>query len=473
MQKLKEILTRKPSLIHEKDNRGHTVLHAASQWAPGLRLLFDYGAKSMINAVDMAGFIPLIYAVELGSFESVELLLKNGSRLSSPGWPTTKFRANNCMPMLNRLAGEESVILAHEVVLDPVLDALIKRSRALGELAKKYLSSELQQKLVPTVGLLDSNAFIVQQALLQAGVEIPDELMVAPPNATIYHSDQIYLELAHKAFGNGFREIDSTDDNGVTPLMRHILLSHGSMVDWLLSKGAELEKPCPKSGCQKTATAMHYFANAIFMQVLNEKYGAFFTPFCTESWEPFPVLSKMAQRVLLNKSLDGCRCLCSDNGCLPRTILFKGYANENIDGHKFGRPDILRRGVEWVEIVLLDAQEQRNAVAEDLLRVLTFEKLDMKHTCCYSIFRPLPNEPIAPPIDLENEEIDEIQDEEYLLAEQLELIVNHCSAALDCFEGSIFEFLNQYWEPMVEKSLEELANSHDPDAVTKAGVVLK
>ncbi|KAL9062250.1 MAG: hypothetical protein Q9157_009091 [Trypethelium eluteriae] len=89
MQTLKQLLIRRPSIIHEKDNKGHTAIHASLNWTYEMMVLFEHGGRSLVNEPDMHGLIPLSYAIQMRLVEAAQLLLDNGSSLSSPGFANT------------------------------------------------------------------------------------------------------------------------------------------------------------------------------------------------------------------------------------------------------------------------------------------------------------------------------------------------------------------------------------------------
>ncbi|KAL9062249.1 MAG: hypothetical protein Q9157_009090 [Trypethelium eluteriae] len=325
---------------------------------------------------------------------------------------------------------------------------------------------ELHGKLVPLNGLPDRTAHAVQDALLMEGVELPQELIVMSFDTSIYDFWKLSSENAFKAFEAGFRDVDSAPEDGLSPLMYQCFYENDLMADWLLSKGADLERRVSQFRGMKSPTAMHLFARLVSGTPSRKFHKGIWLPVFQGDCEDVPSFPNAARRALLSGACDGCQCACSANGCLPRTNIFNTIAADNrvLEGPHLR---ILR---EWMAITLDAADELRTEVVEDLIRALTFDKLRMRHTCCHPFFYPsVNNDPFA----LSSEEVEEIQDEEWALVQELEAVVCGVSAAYTDFKGSILEFVEQYWELRMAQSLENLKNDDDVDATARAGVVLK
>ncbi|KAI9678988.1 MAG: hypothetical protein M1822_007414 [Bathelium mastoideum] len=462
---LEQLLIRKPSIIHEKDNKGHTAIHASVNWVHGMIVLFEHGGKSLINEPDMYDFIPLSYAIHMRSVEVARLLMDNGSSLSSPAWV-------NEGPFWCLHHVDEAIFHADESLLDSVLDALILRRHGLAELAKRFIPViDLHENLVPLNGLPDRTAHAIQDILLKDGVELHKGFVVASFDTSIYDFEYLLPRDAHKAFEAGFRDIDSARNDGMSSFMCQCLFRNHLMVDWLLSKGANLERRVPDYGCMKSLTAMHLFARLITEASPEDILEQSWLPVLRDEWEGVPTFLDGARRALLSQSCDGCRCACSANGCLPRTNIFNNIASDNrrLEGSEGPRLQVLG---EWIENTLDATEGLRTEVIEDLVRALTFDKLGMRHTCCHPAFHPYLWQ-VKYRNPLSDGEIEEIQDEEWALVKELESVVRDTSTTYSGFRAPIFEFLEQYWKQRMVQSLEKLKHDDDVDACARVGVVLE
>ncbi|KAI9667876.1 MAG: hypothetical protein M1821_000695 [Bathelium mastoideum] len=462
---LEQLLIRKPSIIHEKDNKGHTAIHASVNWVHGMIVLFEHGGKSLINEPDMYDFIPLSYAIHMRSVEVARLLMDNGSSLSSPAW--VNEGPFWCLPHV-----DEAIFHADESLLDSVLDALILRRHGLAELAKRFIPViDLHENLVPLNGLPDRTAHAIQDILLKDGVELHKGFVVASFDTSIYDFEYLLPRDAHKAFEAGFRDIDSARNDGMSSFMCQCLFRNHLMVDWLLSKGANLERRVPDYGCMKSLTAMHLFARLITEASPEDILEQSWLPVLRDEWEGVPTFLDGARRALLSQSCDGCRCACSANGCLPRTNIFNNIASDNrrLEGSEGPRLQVLG---EWIENTLDATEGLRTEVIEDLVRALTFDKLGMRHTCCHPAFHPYLWQ-VKYRNPLSDGEIEEIQDEEWALVKELESVVRDTSTTYSGFRAPIFEFLEQYWKQRMVQSLEKLKHDDDVDACARVGVVLE
>ncbi|KAL9120103.1 MAG: hypothetical protein Q9187_003337 [Circinaria calcarea] len=100
----------------------------------------------------------------------------------------------------------------------------------------------------------------------------------------------------------------------------------------------------------------------------------------------------------------------------------------------------------------------------DLVRLLTFEELELTHTCCR-----VSNNSIQEPLD--KTDIHEIHDEETVLLTKLEDLVLEFQEKKTELNVSIIEFLEGYWETRMKEVLKEPGYLNEEE-LQRIGVVV-
>jgi len=111
-----------------------------------------------------------------------------------------------------------------------------------------------------SLGLLDSTAGDVFEAIADKGIQVPSALQVPTGRSTVYHTRELTSEEMQKLRDVGFREVGIIDSSGSTPF---ILAARNStymkvvkVCEWLISKGAKPLKEVTDSG----AVQIHHFS---------------------------------------------------------------------------------------------------------------------------------------------------------------------------------------------------------------------
>ncbi|KAJ9635400.1 hypothetical protein H2199_008403 [Coniosporium tulheliwenetii] len=105
-------------------------------------------------------------------------------------------------------------------------------------------------------------------------------------------------------------------------------------------------------------------------------------------------------------------------------------------------------------------QEASVSLAHELLRLKTFEALNLTHTCCDGNCDLRKRQSPTP----EETEIDEIQDEERILIAQLEELVAEFDFEFERRQEPLLAFLDGYWTERMEEVLAE-SDSSDEEAI--------
>lgn len=455
------ILRAKPSSIHELNRRKLNPLHLACRWPRGIQLLLDAGANYLVHEVDICGGLPISYSIRFHCLDAIELLMTAGSAFSSPGWIC------NSEEVLDVLYWEDQIPLF-------LLSTLQERRRKLLDLAKLTLPVEVWAALdVPTDRLLDGRAAEIQQVLVDADIEIPKSISVPTRLGTVYHGPIMSAKQADQLWDAGFRDIDSPNDLGSTPIMVTYQRAKLEYVQWLLHHGADCHGEVQHNECDERdlvahLTKLHYVADSLGMNcmlLLSPK----FPPAPRVIDEP---LINFEGLVVENSCHDDCHCACSSGGCTPFTILLKSINKRRVLYDYISEtPSECRR-------LLLQQLESpghpastasmRSKIVEKLIRFETFEALQLSHTCCNFDFYP-PSHQHTP------EEARQIHDEwEELLSKHEDLVSEFCHKFQE-LGGTLVSFLEGYWQTRMDEVLNEEKPYDEEDIrrLREIGVVLE
>ena len=356
-----KILDRKPDL-EERHCYRQTPAHLACDWPYALQKLLIAGAD--IEALDYWNCSPLSYSFETPNLECVRILLdadcdlvknKRGEGPVAQAVKTQWSWDDYPFSSFNKTSRPDSSVQY------AIISCLVTRRQRLLEMAEK-LDSLLLTEVIEIVkfhaqdgGVLDEKFLNVTLAIEEAGIQIPQSLLTKPSSlSTIYHTEQMPLNLARHCFQAGFRDVDVRDTNGFTPLMGSYspgLHFDQSVYSWLLSKGARLDE---KNG---PWYASHYLAMNLNPD-FRGGWSDYFRPGSSRVSTPYARTNLRSAFALE----DDCRCLCSAHGCVMLTMF-------------------LKRGLDMESIL-----ENLSALTEEdiclILRFRIFEASVFVHTCC-------------------------------------------------------------------------------------------
>jgi hypothetical protein len=130
----------------------------------------------------------------------------------------------------------------------------VQRRRQLQRLAEVKLPSLALERLnLQHDRILDEQVFGVWKALSDYAVPVEEALRAGHNPCTVYHVHNLDAKIAADLFNAGFRDVDSVDDSGRTPLMRlgcqhpydMPLAEILRLGIWLTSKGADIRRNLP------------------------------------------------------------------------------------------------------------------------------------------------------------------------------------------------------------------------------------
>lgn len=271
----------------------------------------------------------------------------------------------------------------------------------------------------------------------------------------------------------GFRDVDEFDEYGHSPLMRMQDYRSGSeLVEWFVSKGADLHrqqayaftiddqerprrkhhKPCInaiKTEETSHVTAAHYLADSLVW--LGQGHEAL----------RLPVLNEKARKVItmiLGYPLpDCCVCACSVAGCHPYTMFMKSSLRYRRNLNIFCARNLALQNTEAVADLLDVDQPSLIWLRREMLRFNTFEKLRLRHTCCFITDRNLGWQSVL--VELGDEEDrHEIREEQAETVQKLEELLIHFERKYDEMAIPFIDFLKGYWKD----HMKEVRSQRDP-----------
>ncbi|KAL2862291.1 uncharacterized protein BJX67DRAFT_385786 [Aspergillus lucknowensis] len=366
-------------------------------------------------------------------------------------------------------------------LLQGTISKLASSRQKLQESALYNLPSQTVRSLgLPTHALLDTRAWSVYTALrAQTPKEMPTSYS---DRGSVYGYIACNRAAAELLYEAGFNNLNQCDEDGRTPLMwlqsfgEDELRNFASFAHWMVSKGAKLHQKS-KSGYP----AVYYLAETFgesYETCLHGRLISVFNSTCPDITiqtvkrelrsliESQPIDgARLLSSLLTDEFRDHCECACSEGGCSSLTRLLRGFWRT-----WFGRMHIKMIGpamIDELQMVAYDflTDDDRTMIAYDTIRYLTFEALELTHTC-HALIRDGESQ-------LSRDEIDELREEESLLIAQLEELVLEFKQQYDQLKIGIYEFLEAYWDLRMKEVLAPAAM--DPEErrrVEEIGVVL-
>ncbi|KAL5315856.1 hypothetical protein ACEPPN_016729 [Leptodophora sp. 'Broadleaf-Isolate-01'] len=475
-ERVKTLLVKYPEACKlERTVLGQTPLHAAIRWPSGLRILLE-AFPDMIEIPDNSGALPLTYACYLQCEESFAILLNADSPLDS-----------------GLFSGDSHALYAAIQMPSPSIKQLIiatlaNRRRRLLDLALTSLGPKRLESLTPNLTpehVLDADGERVYDELISHHIPVPNALSTLTGSGTVYH--RIYVEgcpgaaeIAEMFHQAEFQDLNSPDWKGLTPLMtgpsRYSFMHFRDYLQyttWLALNGAEWDRKavlCSDSDnynenaidndSGKTvpeAAAVHYVAYRLGQAIrtnFSQDSGVLET-FGSGVNAQNPNYSLLGS-VCVQTDSHTCQCACSfsDLACIPAAILLRSMgqleeATSDIHDMENKQAEETRQllwkfTVNWLSRYLELKGENRFVVAVSILRFLTFEKLELRHTCCILDDGDMLHEQ-ATFTRRDEEEVREIRDEYREGIARLEELVDEFVMKYVEEGMELRDFLEGYW----------------------------
>lgn len=487
---VRRILSTTKSGVLEKSRGGESPLHLAVPWPRGINLLLELGGDAIragIDAEDADGATPLDYALYLELHESAQLLLDGNAWIDVENAEEIETNRSWYTPHSDGIVAFLCQLLA-------------SRRKELLSIALEWMANEEATTFnLRRHHLLQEEACDVAHALQKRHIEIPDYLQTIRPGS-IYHYQWMSVNLAESLFQAGF---DHTNvyHLGFSPLMTANLLksveSPLELVNWFVNHGANLDDPIPDSACNRQPSSK--FKAHGFRLIHLVSYAIGYIAYSPRTLRDEQVCFQEGLQILNHPVRDSCNCFCARDGCSPASVFARGMweqekewrSRKNWASHIIGG---FRSGVDYFPFFGI-ARETPGPIVSEIIRLSTFTRLGMKHTCCRYIHRCYGEEGDHPVsvdeywhaadaiIDgefqlvqiTEDDEIAEIQDEDKHLVARLDSLVEEFDAKFEELGQSLVEFFYGYWSERMEeigKEVDELSQE-DVEAIQETGVILE
>lgn len=254
-----------------------------------------------------------------------------------------------------------------------------------------------------------------------------------------FGEDSVYhwidtISSAKIAHSLGFDDVDSVNDQGLTPLAKQSEAADingkwavdPEYLTWLVEQGASLEHLCSHSnrspGQPPNPTITHRIMARAAKRTIKRKYYL-------RDW--FPLLTYAGQMT----TCDGCECGCAEPGagCSPLSVFLRQVSNTCRAFLGWAEHEIVARLA--VDFGAHEALMQ--SMARPLIRLLAFRALEIRHTCCNELILK------ARPADVDEENFAELRSEDAALLRRLEEVVGELNASYDRSGLSVFAFLKE------------------------------
>lgn len=452
---LKDALRNAPASSDSLVSNGISAVHVAVFWPKGLELLLYHYHDADIN-MDCVVYPPIDMAMIRSSqicdgthnchgTESVKILLKHGCRLDSKS--VSRGTWNACRHAI-------FVLLSHIRSWRVQLLQIARRELCDAEIEDLglYSQSVLDHAAPKVIQKLEARGiFPFQKLQLDLG-----DYRLSPPSRYFY-SGSLYHNLDSIAsfwiaYNLDFRDID-TFYREKTPIMRPGL--DIECYEWFINHNACIFNELSWGGASPELP-LWTVAHHVLRQV-------------GEKWN---LPSKSGFRLLLqlgNLNMgDTCECGCSgSDGCYPlKVFLCNAYPYKLL-------ARLESTSVSHIQSLFMRAIDTlptiTSTIAKMLIRLCTFEALEMRHTCCRA------QNPYYSSDDY-GEDFSNIRDEDECLLNELEHLVAEFEDRFHSLQLPLSAFMEGYWKERMEQVREEKEARHlsqeERDAAASLNILL-
>ncbi|QSZ31011.1 hypothetical protein DSL72_000572 [Monilinia vaccinii-corymbosi] len=461
---LRRLLDRCPNVANlTLFDHGETPLHIAHAWPQGLLILLKAGAN--VNQCDKVGILPIFLAVRANCLDSVRVLIAHGSPLHSENQNQFLILDRlkvNCRIYLRSIF----IFIPDAVIRSELFSAVVDRRqrilrRALSIHVPPWFHDWLKTDRMPDLQLAEISRIINSNVPPTDPMFTP---VLSPYSNTVYHNRDLTPESAEILWQAGFRDIDgyATIHGGYTPFMSfymripdilfplHIFMPHHvKILQWFVEKGLDLSLPL----FENKQTVSHTVGTKMAAMAKMDHFGPLLVAFkgsedCAEK----------IKECLADNFTDDCLCACSLSGCLPitraSTVLYlDAWSERNLK-----RSSVL---AEFLEPSFAKFPH----LSHNILRVMTFDRLGLTHTCCRGRREFQPGE---------KDDFPEIREEQVCLIDQLEHLMEEFVAEYENSHDSLSVFIEGYWRDRMEQEMEgrEL-NEEELENIREIGVIME
>jgi hypothetical protein len=348
------------------------VLLLSAAWPEGLEYLITTEASTLVDGL---GYeppsderTPIFRAIKLDQTRSVQILLEAGCCLD-----TDILNVRQRLSISDRMA---TTIAAH----------MAERRAQLLKIAQQQLGLFLEHT---SVAFADSLAAEICASLDEVGVPLHPSLRVQPDYQSIYLQGLVPLHAFNHFWEQGFQHFKSHNRIGFTPFMgrqyrlEKLVVSRNfnelmKIIYWLAEKGFMQERAVDLNelGLNVRATGYHYLGALLaHWPVRNICHFPFFNDVSQILKEP---LMRQADE-------DDCMCWCNaeGHGCSPTKLFLVTCIHDVAETYMYSNYNNYKHMVLHHEVFEeVSENDKLSPLAKEALRLLTFEALEMTHTCC-------------------------------------------------------------------------------------------
>lgn len=339
-----------------------------------------------------------------------------------------------------------------------IADAMASSRRRLMDLANRSIPKNILIQYgcaspSQATPLLDGFASQVAQLLDNVGTHIPSNINPGK-RRSVYHHLGLSTQAADVLYSRGFEDIDLSDQRGCTPFMLCLSrviseLDHRiSRVPllWFLDRGISTVHCSSLPGLSLLHILSNCFGKGALTKVLSSP------SFAEEELSGFDTIVRRVSGLCDIYSRDGCRCWCSNGGCLSVSLLFKRLwpvadIYLKTAATRCNAWDTTNRTLlDWLR--WCDCALESQDIVEGVCRLEIFQRLGMAHTCCdldVVYDRKLGYRTFSIHSVSESER-EQMQDEDSCSKIQLEALLNTYSILCEQYPGSAARLWIVWWE---------------------------
>ncbi|CAG8366887.1 unnamed protein product [Penicillium salamii] len=402
----------------------HALLEWAFDWPEGMEVLLEFGADAKYH------FRSLAYP-GMGRHSSAALLLREGCLIA-------KYDLDESVSCDD--GGERVRLLVNE---------LAARRRRLRKLAEDSLPWASISQYGGDRILDGRDCLKVLELLVEHKISFPhsfttqvEKFLMVSDAETVYHRLR-KKQCAEALYQAGFLDTDMLDSKGNSPLSSlsvcyDSLSDFIEMVEWHVSNGADLNRRLPWAN----ESASHLLASQMIKCVGSDQEAdhPFHMAGAENTLRGFIAMSN--EFFAPTRIPDGCNCPCSPDGCTTISVILREFT--------FYERFCCRKCVRGVFEELEEWDQSYWKEPQTFIRSLTFNALDLNHTCfSYTKKGSVGMRQIFP---YDDKYINDNRDEQSALIE-FEELVEELEQKFDELSLPLKEFLSGPWYRRVKDHL--------------------
>ncbi|KAI8626019.1 hypothetical protein F5Y19DRAFT_448661 [Xylariaceae sp. FL1651] len=454
---LRHIISSNPQSLTELGVFNLGCLALALKWPRGLRLLIDAFRETRQTA-EHGRVIANAHDQVVAMFNTIELEESHSRPLN-----TDSCGHYPCMEILqpllelglqSRYARDECGSTESQLTADwncnnakrLIVNCLRVQRESLKRRAIDYLTldeireAHLCQLL--TDDPLDSQAGDVTALLEKRGFHVPENEWVPKNGDTVFmtfaYKDPVAWDLLWEV---GFRGIS---ENTLVNSLGYYHPVIFTVITWHLSHGVDIN-----SSVRGTWTVAHTLAAYLRLWSV--------TPSLSHH-KFLPSISELIGLLASCRDADGCECWCTSsfsNGCIPITLMLRSRTLGEYSHWYHTQPP-----------AFLDHLAISSEASLRIIRILTFQRLGLRHTCCVRWGRRLYGD-LDQPCD--DEEVAEIHAEDDQLIKRLEALMKEFENEYGQAKCTLREFIRDYWTKRMTAVMRELEGANLSEAELNEG----